>query len=190
MSVRPFPARSPAGEERFNALIERYGRALRAAVLKVCPRNVGVHVDEVEQDARIRLWNALAPEREIDDPTSYLYRVAATAAIDALRRVKTRREDAIDPEMEDRSWSLATPASASPEHAAIRSEVAEKVRAAVATLPDNRRRAVGLHLQGFTSREIADLLGWSEPKARNLTYRGLATIRDTLEADGIDGVNL
>jgi DNA-directed RNA polymerase specialized sigma24 family protein len=53
-------------------------------------------------------------------------------------------------------------------------------------LPDNRRRAVGLHLEGLTSQEIADLLGWSEPKARNLVYRGLKDVREQLQAEGID----
>ena len=42
----------------------------------------------------------------------------------------------------------------------------------------NRRRAVGLHLRGFTSTEIAQLLGWTEPKARNLTHRGLKDLRE------------
>jgi DNA-directed RNA polymerase specialized sigma24 family protein len=38
----------------------------------------------------------------------------------------------------------------------------------------------------MTSQEIADLMGWSEARARNLTYRGLKTLRDDLKAEGID----
>jgi DNA-directed RNA polymerase specialized sigma24 family protein len=51
----------------------------------------------------------------------------------------------------------------------------------MARLPDRRRTAVGLHLEGLTTQEIADLLGWSEPKARNLVYRGLNDVRQSLK---------
>jgi DNA-directed RNA polymerase specialized sigma24 family protein len=53
-------------------------------------------------------------------------------------------------------------------------------------LSDNRRRAVGLYLEGMASQEIATLLGWSEPKARNLLYRGLSDLRAQLRAEGIE----
>ena len=46
--------------------------------------------------------------------------------------------------------------------------------------------AVELYLQGMSSHEIADLLDWSEPKARNLIYRGLNDLRKDLRAEGID----
>ena len=48
------------------------------------------------------------------------------------------------------------------------------------------RDAVGLHLEGLTTHEIADLLGWNEPKARNLVYRGLNDIRRCLKEAGIE----
>ncbi|MGH9199086.1 MAG: hypothetical protein ACRD1T_25575, partial [Acidimicrobiia bacterium] len=40
--------------------------------------------------------------------------------------------------------------------------------------------------QRFTNQEIADLLGWSEPKARNLLYRGLKELRSRLRLLGIE----
>ena len=53
-------------------------------------------------------------------------------------------------------------------------------------LQENRRRAVGLHLQGMTTDEIARMAGWTEPKARNLVYRGLADLRVELRGMGVD----
>jgi DNA-directed RNA polymerase specialized sigma24 family protein len=64
----------------------------------------------------------------------------------------------------------------------------QKVQVVFARLPDDRRRAVGLYLEGFTSQEIAHLLAWSEPRARNLTYRGLKDLRQQLRAEGIEWV--
>jgi DNA-directed RNA polymerase specialized sigma24 family protein len=56
----------------------------------------------------------------------------------------------------------------------------------MARLPENRRLAVGLHLRGMTTDEIADLMEWSEPKARNLVYRGLKDLRGELRDMGVE----
>ena len=59
-------------------------------------------------------------------------------------------------------------------------------RAALAQLPEHRCLAVKNHLQGLTTPEIGALLGWSEPKARNLVYRGLRDSRMALRGLGIE----
>jgi DNA-directed RNA polymerase specialized sigma24 family protein len=62
----------------------------------------------------------------------------------------------------------------------------EKIERALARLAENRQLAVGLYLKGMTSEEIGELMGWSEPKARNLAYRGLKDLRHELRAEGIE----
>lgn len=186
-------------DARLQELLDSYGALLRSAVRKLCPTTLGVSAEEIEQEARIRLWNALRRERNITDPASYLYRIAATAAIDAVRRVRARREVPI--EESDTAIEPAAPGRASagrtarppvvsrersPEALASDQQVAAGVAAALAGLPEARRRAVGLHLRGFTSAEIAALLGWTEPKARNLIYRGLTDLRAALRDAGLD----
>jgi RNA polymerase sigma-70 factor (ECF subfamily) len=168
-----------------------YGAFLRSAVRRLCPTALGVTVDEIEQDARIRLWHALQRERNIIDPASYLYRIAATAAIDAMRRVRARREHQLEDVVDEGSGvrpvvTALSPDTRSPEQLAADSQTADRIREALTRLPDKRRRAVGLHLQGFTSTEIGRLLDWSEPKARNLTHRGLKDLRRLLQPEGID----
>ena len=128
-------------------------------------------------------------ERNIADPASYLYRIAATATIDAVRRIKARRESplSIVEDLEEGPSGVRPVESAdSPERVAAGKEIGRRIRDALAMLPDRRRRAVGLYLQGFTSEEIGGLLGWSEPKARNLVYRGLKVLRQQLEKHGLD----
>ena len=178
-------------DRRLDDLLTAYGAFLRNAVRRLCPTSLGVSIDEIEQDARIRLWHALERERNITDPASYLYRIAATAAIDAMRRIRARREQQLDDIPADESgtapvFTALSPAARSPEQLAADRQTGDRIRDALSELPENRRRAVGLHLQGFTSTEIGRLLGWSEPKARNLTHRGLKDLRRLLTPEGID----
>jgi RNA polymerase sigma-70 factor, ECF subfamily len=178
-------------ESRFNELIEEYGRFLRQMIIRVCPKEMGLQYDEIEQDARLRLWRALESEREIRDPASYLYRIAATATLDAIRRVRRKREEqmiADDQQGEgiNAPHVLMTDPARAPDRVAERRQLVSMVKEAIARLPDGRRTAVGLHLEGLTTQEIAELLGWSEPKARNLVYRGLKDVRQCLKEAGIE----
>ncbi len=178
-------------EIHFNELIQEYGRFLRQAIIRVCPKDLGLQYDEIEQEARLRLWRALESEREIHDPASYLYRIAATATLDAVRRVKRKREEQIvtDAEAEAENVDphvLVSDPHRAPDREAERRQIVAKVKKAMARLPDNRRTAVRLHLEGLTTQEMAHLLGWSEPKARNLVYRGLSDVREALQAAGIE----
>lgn len=166
-----------------------FGTLLRHAVARACPRDLGIEIAEVEQDARIRLWRALQSEREIHDLASYIYRIAATATIDAVRRAKARREDPLPGSTSDDEREAAAPIAggdSSPEQIAAGRSMARAVAAGLSQVGANRRRAVALYLRGLTTMEIGSVLGWTEAKARNLTYRGLADLRAQLKKMGID----
>jgi len=178
-------------EERFNLVVEEFGVLLRRAIVRFCPRDKGLQFDDIEQEARMRLWRALQDEREVTNYASYLYRIAATATIDAMRRVQARHEEQLEILVDQRTdegemMLLPAPVKDSPERLAESREAVDRVMSAVAKLPDAQRRAVGMYLQGMTSQDVADLMGWSEPKARNLIYRGLKELRKSLREEGID----
>jgi RNA polymerase sigma factor (sigma-70 family) len=178
-------------EARFNAVIEEYGRFLRQAIIQFCPKDLGLQFSDIEQEARLRLWRALQSEREIQNLTSYLYRIAVTATLDAIRRVKAKREDQLllveeEEEETGEPHRLITGPEHAPDLLAERRLMLRKVEAALARLPENRRCAVRLYLEGMTKQEIGDLLGWTESKARNLVYRGLQDLREQLRAEGVD----
>jgi RNA polymerase sigma-70 factor (ECF subfamily) len=181
-------------EAEFNAIIEKYGAFLRQTIARICPKDMGIQFDDIEQEARLRLWRAIEAEREIKFHGSYIYRIAVSVTINAIRQAKARREEQLrlegDDEDEDAAEAqpiiLTANAENSPETQAEREELLRKVEEAMARLPENRRLAVGLHLKGMTTDEISDLMGWSEPKARNLVYRGLKDLRGELRSAGID----
>lgn len=179
-------------ESRFNTVLAEYGKLLRNAIVSHCPKDIGLDFDDLMQEARLRLWRAISSERDIHDLPSYLHRIAATVTIDAIRSVKARREEQMhlsaEPEGKAESRHNAEPidAHASPEAVAERQRLIGILQAALARLPENRRRAVGLNLQGFSTVEIAELMAWSEAKARNLVYRGLDELRNRLRAHGVE----
>ena len=72
-----------------------------------------------------------------------------------------------------------------PEHAVEEAETRAEVDRAVASLVASRRPVVRMYLAGYSREEIAQLLGWTEAKTRNLLYRGLADLRERLTARGI-----
>lgn len=169
-------------------LLREHGHVLRAAIRRICTRASGVAMEDVEQEARMRLWRALARERKIDNPASYMYRVAATSAIDAMRRRKAEREEPWEQDEGDGKGGPARTIAAgdpSPERTAAARDLVEHVEGALARLSESRALAVRLHLQGLGSQEIATALGWTEPRARNLVHRGLKELRGHLSARGI-----
>ena len=176
----------------FEDLLDQYGSVLRGAIARVCPRNLGLEFDDIEQEARLRLWRALQSETEIEKPASYLYRVAVTATLDAVRRAVARREEQL--RLSGREPGNERPAAKldpespvdSPEVESQRRILLQKVRATLAGMTADRRRAVGLHIRGFTPAEIGRMLSWSEARARSQVYRGLKELRRKLASEGIE----
>ena len=165
---------------------------LRAAIRRTMPEGQDADIDDIEQQARIKVWRALSSGRDIRNPSSYLYRVAVNATLDALRQAKARREQPL-PGHEDgpKMAEIETAApdlqrQVTPEQQLTMRQALDHAGECLAGLIPNRRRAVGLYLQGFTTVEIGGLLGWSEAKARNLLYRGRQDLRRCLQLKGVE----
>jgi RNA polymerase sigma-70 factor (ECF subfamily) len=140
-------------------------------------------VDEVFQEVRIRVWSAMGSgERIAQLPASYVYRTAASVALDFIRRRRARRDDSTDPIESARD--RGDPAPPGPEQVEAR-ELGDLIDAALADVPVSRRPLVRMYLDGYGSGEIGALLGWTEARARNLVYRGLADLREALSRRGV-----
>jgi len=184
----------PESVARLEELLRRYAVLLRSVIARHCPKNLGIQTGDIEQEARVRLWRALEREKELGDPASYIYRIAVSTTIDAVRRVLARREDQFQDRADEDSepaapkMQLVDDARNRPDIRMDRQELMSVMARALATLAEDRRRAVELHLQGLTVPEISDLLAWSEARTRNLVYRGLEDLRQALRREGIDSV--
>jgi RNA polymerase sigma-70 factor (ECF subfamily) len=168
---------SPALED----VVRRFGNFMRRTAHR---HNLeATEIEDVVQETRIRLWKALGTSARIRQaPASYIYRTVTSAALDFLRRRRARREDSLS---SPAVTAVAPMASSSVADDTLReSDVGRAVTRAVELLVESRRAVVRMYLAGYDREEIADLLGWSEAKTRNLLYRGLADVRVSLEAWG------
>ena len=139
-------------------------------------------LDELVQEVRLRLWRAQGTGEKISAvSSSYMYRTAMSAAVDLIRRRRHRRHEM--PPLEGEAGNAFADPSAG---WVVRSgEVREALGRALGTLARPRAVAVRMYLAGYPREEIAETLGWSEAKTRNLIYRGLADLRARLTELGV-----
>jgi RNA polymerase sigma factor (sigma-70 family) len=163
--------------KRFGTMVRQVGRQYRLD---------DSDLDEVLQEVRIRLWRAQRTSEQIGEvSTSYVYRTASSAALDVIRRRRSRRAEHHQ-SLDDDGAAVALAEPAPDPHGALEgAEVAEQVARALDTIPASRRPVVKMYLTGHPREEIAELMGWTEGKTRNLLYRGLADLRERLEEMGV-----
>lgn len=155
-------------------------------------RSVGVRhrlpehdLEEVVQEVRIRLWRAFPSGEQIGRlGASYVYRTATSAALDLIRRRRARGADITD--SADNRLDELPGRARGPEAELESSEAEQQILDCVESLIPPRRAVVRMYLGGYDREAIADVLGWSEAKTRNLLYRGLADLRERLRGRGID----
>ncbi len=179
---------SPPADSASSALeriIARFGPMLRSVGLR---RGLSEpDLDELAQEVRVRLWRALAEGEKIHQvKTSYVYRAAMSAALDMIRRRRARAEQTLEHGVADLAGATAGHLDSDrPDAELEQRELAERIDRAITELAQPRDVVVRLHLSGYDRFEIARLLGWTEPKVRNLIYRGLADLRELLLQQGI-----
>lgn len=163
---------------RFAALVRRVGLRHRLSE---------ADLEDVLQEVRIRLWRARSQdpgERTGPVSASYVHRVAVSAAVDLLRRRRARGAEHTVA-LEDSEEPIAE--HSDPARSVEQSELSAQLDRAIEAITPSRRPVVRMYLAGYSGEEVAKVMGWSEPKARNLLYRGLADLRERLKDMGITG---
>ncbi len=179
------PAPSPTANERFEAIYERYGKLIGAIVGKV-GRRLGWRRDtlrasllqDIEQEVLLDIWKQVCRGQTIAFPTSYIYTAAYRETLRILRREASREMEPID---ED-SPANQVPAVGDPYHAFLAKEAIREVAHGLRRMAPDRAAAVRAHLAGFGLQEVMVQQGWSYQKARNLLFRGMEDLRQSLIA--------
>jgi len=164
--------RALAGDRQaFGALVERYaGQARRVA------RAVLQDPDDADDAAQDAFLSALVKLGQYDRRRPFgpwLMRIVANAATDRRRRRAVRRAEPLEPGL--------TGGGSRPDTDAERSALSERLRAALAELPERRRIAVVLFdVEGYAHAEIAEILGIPEGTVRSEVFHARRRLRELL----------
>jgi len=113
--------------------------------------------DDLFQEILLQIWLSLPNFRDDSKPTTWLYRVALNTALAWKRSEKRRRR-----RQDSLSISDAAAPSVTSAEAERNDRLVEQLYAAIRALPPAKRALLVLYLDGFTYREIADVVGISE----------------------------
>ena len=165
------------GRWRQEALAEAFRRHA-GAVYGLARRVLGdtSRGEEIVQEVFLRLWND--PDRF--DPgrgtlRSFLLAQAHGRAVDVLRSDSARRR------REDRDARATAEAGYDIEHEVWDLAVADRLKEALSSLPDDERQAIELaYWGGQTYREVAEALGAPEGTVKSRIRAGLRRMRGNL----------
>jgi RNA polymerase sigma-70 factor (ECF subfamily) len=159
----------------FRRLIERESpRLLRFALGMLGSLE---EAEDVVQEALLSLWENAATWRPEARIGTWLYRVSYNRAIDRLRRRRNFVDDSVLIEFPD--------AAEPPDLRLVRGEAVHDLREAVARLAPRQRTAVLLfHFQELPQREVAEIMGISEPALESLLARARRRMRFWLGVEG------
>jgi RNA polymerase sigma factor (sigma-70 family) len=172
-------------EKEFMDILESYAQFISIQVHKYNLLRYGLDPEDIMQDVKIKLWKLVDSEKTIISHASYIKKIVNSAVIDQLR--KLRRDEGL---LKHEKQKHISEIDLTYRKEAARNKPFEEILGkAVEQLIDSRRQVVKLYLLGLTIFEISRYLNWSQDKIRNLLYRGLADLRESLKAMDINNEN-
>jgi RNA polymerase sigma-70 factor (ECF subfamily) len=136
--------------------------------------------DDVAQEAFVRAWrHAAAYDARRGSVTTWLLTITRNLAIDALRAMR-----AVPTDPDVLAGMLPAAGGSGPDGAAVASDDAARVRAALASLPPEQQRAVVLaRFSGLTAAEIGEREGVPLGTAKTRIRTGLLRLREAMAGD-------
>lgn len=177
------PAGAGSADSRLEALVRQYAGLIVGVAARVGGALSESHREDIRQNVLIALWKRLEDERAIERPSSYIFKAAVRETVRVVRRELERRRRSVELE----EFDAPAAEQERPDRRFEGEESGAILRACLAELQPDRRRAVQAHLAGFEVGEIMSGYGWSYQKARNLVARGMSDLRLALRRRGIHG---
>ena len=183
-------ARLRAGDEdAFVTLVEQYHTTLlRVAATMVPSRAVA---EEVVQETWLGVVRGIDRFEERSSLRTWLFHIlvnrARTTGAHERRRGAAPLEPAVDPSRFGRDGHWVDPPAPWPDEVddrIVAGELAARVRARIAELPELQRQVVTLRdVDGVPAADVCRLLGISDANQRVLLHRGRSRVRGMLAAE-------
>ena len=166
--------------EAFGQMME----PLEQLVWRVCWHYTGNReaAEDCGQEAMIRIWRNLANYRGECALESWVYRIAANCCMDWLRKKKRDKSVSMEP-LREQGFDPADPSPGTEEQAVAKDE-RQRLREAIARLPDDQREALILtQLEKVPYEEAAQALGVSEGTIKSRVNRAKVRLKEILTED-------
>jgi len=171
--------RAAKGDMRAHEIIYR---AFATPVYSICLRftKAPAQAEDLVQETFIEIMRSIDGFRGDAALGSWIRRIAVTKALMFLRSAWTKRGQALG---ED--WHDVTEGDALSHGISRHPDDALDLDAALASLPEVTRVVVWLHdVEGYTHKEIADLMGKTESFSKSQLSRAYQRLRPMLETEG------
>jgi len=169
--------RATRGDVRAHEILYR---AYGSSVYSICLRftRVPAHAEDLTQETFVEVIRSIRRFRNEAPIGIWIRRIAVSKALMFLRSAWHSRGQSLDDEWEDSMTDRAEIGAAGHPDAAI------DLDAALGSLPPVSRAVVWLHdVEGFTHREIAELMGKTESFSKSQLSRAYQRLRPMLEAE-------
>ena len=168
-------SRAAKGDARAHEILYR---AFATPVYSLCLRftRVPAHAEDLVQETFIEVMRSIAGFRGEAAIGSWIRRIAVSKALMFLRSAWTSRGQALADDWED-----LTPGDASTLGVSRHPDDAMDLDSALANLPDVSRAVIWLHdVEGFTHKEIAQMMGKTESFSKSQLSRAYQRLRPML----------
>jgi len=178
-------------EGAYTLLLDRYGPSMTRLAMQYVPQRAVA--EEVVQDTWMGVLLGLDRFEGRSSFKTWLFRILLNVAKTRSRRegrcvplssLSEAEAGAVEPPCDAAGHWVSGPCrwDANPEACLLAEETRASLRAAIEALPPRQRVVITLHdVEGWTSREVAELLGISEANQRVLLHRARAQVRHALE---------
>ena len=170
--------RAAGGDAKAHEIIYR---AFATQVYSICLRftKAPANAEDLVQETFIEIMRSIASFRGEAALGSWIRRIAVTKSLMFLRSAWTKRGQALAD-----GWDDMTAGDAVSHGISSHPDDAMDLDAALANLPDVSRAVIWLHdVEGFTHKEIADLMGKTESFSKSQLSRAYQRLRPMLSVE-------
>ena len=164
----------------FEALVLRYQKKVYNTVLRLA--GDCAEAEDLSQEVFLKIFKGLSSFRGESSFSTYIYRVAANTAIDALRRREAPTVSLSTENEEGEEFELALPdAGPLPVEILESRERRQAIRAAIDALPEHHRAVIVLReMDGMSYQDIAQAMGLTEGTVKSRINRARGRLRQLL----------
>lgn len=174
-------------ESQVKEIVEKFSSLIRYVISKNLHKTDQVDYEDIEQEVKIKIWSLLKKGKKVENLPSYIKKVAYTATVDELRKMRKQSPIRKSDHLRDIFSSTKSNNSENnnnlPEMLFEEKELKSSLIKLINSLGENRKQVLRLYLNGMSIEEICEFLAWDKTKVRHLLYRGINEIKEKIKDD-------